>query len=204
MTKSRRIAFLGPKGTYSEQACMAFDPNAIRLPYPSIPAAATAVDSGQADEAIVPIENSLEGAVTFTLDLLVHQSDLKIKGELVVPIECCLLVDGDIKLEDIQKELFDDLQQIGKTVDNRKVRIDHLELREGIYVLVKNPMVVGSSESTTGVTKTGTPGNAGANTTMVPDFTLVPSAQLGLTTLFEMGRGGHQCYSHHKILNSLN
>ena len=34
----------------------------------------------------------------------------------------------------------------------------------------------------------------------LPDITLVPSAQLGLTSLFEMGRGGHQCYSHHKTL----
>ena len=37
----------------------------------------------------------------------------------------------------------------------------------------------------------------------LPDFTLVPSALLGLTSLFEMGRGGHQCYSHHKILNDI-
>ena len=101
MTRSKRIAFLGPEGTFSEQACITFDPCASRLPFPSIPAAAAAVDSGQADEAIVPIENSLEGAVTDTLDLLIHDSALFIRRELVLPIQHFLVAAPGTKSEDI-------------------------------------------------------------------------------------------------------
>ena len=92
---ARRLAYLGPRGTYSEQAALNHDADAELLPYSSIPAVAAAVDSGEADEAVVPIENSLEGAVTFTLDVLVHRSNLFIRNETVVPIRHCLVVMGD-------------------------------------------------------------------------------------------------------------
>ena len=92
---AQRLAYLGPRGTYSEQAALNHDPDAELLPYSSIPAVAAAVDSGEADEAVVPIENSLEGAVTFTLDVLIHRSKLFIKNETVVPIRHCLVVKGE-------------------------------------------------------------------------------------------------------------
>lgn len=98
----KRLAYLGPPGTYSEQAAVDYDRCAEHMACSTIPGVVSAVEDGLADEAVVPIENSLEGAVTYTLDLLVHKSDLKIKNELVVPIECCLLVDGDVELEDIK------------------------------------------------------------------------------------------------------
>jgi prephenate dehydratase len=98
---SKRLAYLGPPGTYSEQAATAYDPLAILLPYPSIPSVASAVEAGEADEAIVPIENSLEGSVTFTLDLLIHDSSLFIRNEIVLPIHHNLLVEEGTKIEDI-------------------------------------------------------------------------------------------------------
>ena len=61
-------------GTYSEQAAVDYDPGAIHVAYSSIPAVVRAADRGEVREAIVPIENSLEGAVTFTVDLLIHES----------------------------------------------------------------------------------------------------------------------------------
>ena len=97
-----RLAFLGPAGSYCEQAAVAYSSNTELVPFAGIPAVVTSVDQGLADEAIVPIENSLEGSVTFTLDLLIHQTDLKIKYEVVVPIEHCLLVDGDLGAADIK------------------------------------------------------------------------------------------------------
>lgn len=87
-----RVAFLGPAGSYTEQAAIAHDVDATLLPYPSIPAVADAVSSGVVDRGVVPIENSLEGAVTHTLDLLIHDSSLFIQHELVLPIEHCLMV----------------------------------------------------------------------------------------------------------------
>ena len=88
---SRRIAYLGPPGTYSEQAALAYDAAAERLPFPSVMAAAAAVEQGKADEAVVAIENSIEGSVTDTLDMLIHDSRLCIRKELVISIDHCLL-----------------------------------------------------------------------------------------------------------------
>ena len=87
----RRVAFLGPRGTYSEQAALRIAPDAGLIPAAPIAAVVTAVLEGRADEAVVPIENSLEGAVTETLDLLVHQLDLRIRGEVALPIAHCLI-----------------------------------------------------------------------------------------------------------------
>ena len=64
-----------------------YDSSAELRPYPTITAVGEAVATGELDEAVVPIENSLEGSVTFTLDLLISQPSLFIKGEVVVPIE---------------------------------------------------------------------------------------------------------------------
>ena len=97
-----RLAYLGPPGSYSEQAAIGYDPTAEAIPFPAIRSVVASVGDGLADEAVVPIENSLEGAVTFTLDLLIHQSDLKIRREQVVSIVHCLLVDEATKTGDIR------------------------------------------------------------------------------------------------------
>ena len=84
------IGFLGPPGTYSEEAALLYDPSADRY-YPTITAVGEAVAAGEIDEGIVPIENSLAGAVIFTLDLLIDQPKLFIRGEIDLPIEHYLL-----------------------------------------------------------------------------------------------------------------
>lgn len=89
---ARRIAYLGPPGTFTEEAALLYDEAAQLIPFPSIPAVAVAVDSGMADEGVVAIENSIEGSVTDTLDLLIHESRVLIRKELVLPIEHRLLV----------------------------------------------------------------------------------------------------------------
>jgi prephenate dehydratase len=87
-----RLAFLGPPGTFSEEAALKYDPSAELVSLPSITAAAAAVDSGMAGQAIVPIENSLEGSVTETLDLLIHHPrPLMVREEVTLPIEHYLL-----------------------------------------------------------------------------------------------------------------
>jgi prephenate dehydratase len=88
---SRRLAYLGPPGTFSEQAALLHDSQAQLIPFTSVTAVAAAVDSGMADEGVAAIENSLEGSVNETLDILIHESDLSICRELVLPIEHCLL-----------------------------------------------------------------------------------------------------------------
>ena len=56
-----RIAYLGPTGTYTEEAALRYNPGATLQPFLSIPAVGSAVSSGVTDEGVVPIENSLEG-----------------------------------------------------------------------------------------------------------------------------------------------
>ena len=97
-----RLAFLGPQGTFAEEAALGYDPQAQHLPFPSISAVAVAVAKGMAEGGIVPIENSLEGSVTETLDILIHDSSLSIRAELVLPIEQHLLVRPGQKASDVK------------------------------------------------------------------------------------------------------
>ena len=97
-----RLAYLGPEGTYSEQAAIDYDPQLERVAYSAIPLVVGAADRGEVEEAIVPIENSLEGTVTFTVDLLIHESALKIRGEVVVPIHHCLVTEPGTRLDQVE------------------------------------------------------------------------------------------------------
>lgn len=91
------IAHLGPAGTYAEQAALAYldqlnDQEQTTLcPYPSIAQTLKAVARGKADVAVVPVENSIEGGVTITLDTLWQLEQLKIQLALVLPITHTLL-----------------------------------------------------------------------------------------------------------------
>ncbi|MDW8008320.1 MAG: prephenate dehydratase [Chloroflexota bacterium] len=97
-----RLAYLGPRGTFSEEAALRYDPEAQHLPLPSISAVAAAVAAGMADMGVVPIENSLEGSVPETLDVLVHESDLLVRSELVLPIEHHLLVPPGVEASQVK------------------------------------------------------------------------------------------------------
>ncbi len=97
-----RLAYLGPEGTYSEQAAIDYAADSERIPYSGIPAVVRAAELGDVEEAIVPIENSLEGVVTYTVDLLIHGSPLKIRGEVVIPIHHQLLIPPGVRMEDVR------------------------------------------------------------------------------------------------------
>jgi prephenate dehydratase len=97
-----RIAFLGPVGTYTEEAALKYDPQADLQSFPTIEAVGLAVSSGITDQGVVPIENSLEGSVTFTLDLLISQTGLSIHNEIVLPIEHYLMAKAGTRAPDIR------------------------------------------------------------------------------------------------------
>ena len=97
----KRIAYLGPRGTFTEEAAILYDSQGELESFPTVAAVALAVSSGMAQEGIVPIENNLEGSVTATLDLLIHEEKLFINRELVLPIEHCLLVRPGTRTADI-------------------------------------------------------------------------------------------------------
>ena len=98
----RRIAFLGPVGTYTEEAALQYDRGADLQPFPTISAIGLAVSSGVTEQGVVPIENSLEGSVTFTLDLLISQTGLSICNEIVLPIEHYLMANPGTRAPDVQ------------------------------------------------------------------------------------------------------
>ena len=109
----RKIAYLGPPGTYSEQAAEQWNSVDELLPLESIPAVAKSVASGESYQGVLPIENSIEGGVTFTLDLLIHDSSLSICGEVIVPINHCLMAHEKIDLESITT-VFSHPQSLGQ------------------------------------------------------------------------------------------
>ena len=85
-------AFLGPFGTYSEQAAIEFAGSAAELlEMPNFADAVAAVEQGKADFAVIPVENSIEGPVSQSLDILIHDTDLKLFAEIVVPIQHVLV-----------------------------------------------------------------------------------------------------------------
>ncbi|MET8051648.1 prephenate dehydratase [Streptosporangium sp. NPDC005286] len=86
-----KFAYLGPEGTFTEEALRILAPEAERLPSPNITAALESVRRGEADGAVVPLENSLEGAITTTLDELAQGEPLLITAELLLPVEFSLL-----------------------------------------------------------------------------------------------------------------
>src|SRR4029077_18570633 len=88
------VAYLGPKGTFSESASMKhFGHAAEGQPAASIDEVYRAVQSGAADFGVVPVENSTEGAVGRSLDLM-PQSPLKVCGEVLIPIHHHLMANG--------------------------------------------------------------------------------------------------------------
>ncbi len=99
---TRRIAFLGPAGTFTEQAAIAYDPTASLVATASVDEAVLAMQQGEANEAVVPMENSLQGSVTGTLDLLIHETGLFIKSELVLPITHCLVSASNVGLDELE------------------------------------------------------------------------------------------------------
>jgi chorismate mutase/prephenate dehydratase len=91
LEKELSIAFLGPLGTYSEEAALKqFGEGRQAVVCASIDEVFRTVEAGQADYGVVPVENSTEGAVGITLDLLLS-SPLQVIGEITLPVHHCLL-----------------------------------------------------------------------------------------------------------------
>lgn len=102
-----RVAYLGPPGTFSEEAvarCDLAGPEAP-LPCPSFADAYQALGDGRADAALLPIENSLEGAIGTVLDFLVHKPGPLIRREVLLPVRQHLLARPGTALADVRRVL---------------------------------------------------------------------------------------------------
>lgn len=91
-----QVGYLGPVGTFSEQAAQQsivnnMDQKYILKAYPTIPQVIWAVEKGEIQKGVVPVENSIEGTVSVTLDMLAHNVNIPIQGEVVIDIQHCLV-----------------------------------------------------------------------------------------------------------------
>lgn len=94
-----KIGFLGPPGTYAEEAASQIEGKL--MPFDSIMEVLDAVEHGIVDVGVVPIENSIEGPVGVTLDLLAHDYDLNVTDEIILPISHNLLLNEGSSIEDV-------------------------------------------------------------------------------------------------------
>ena len=106
--QSPRAGYLGPEGTFSEEALLASAlPGAVEpVPLASIEDAVAALRAGAIEWAIVPIENSLDGSITVTLDLLAeHAGELEIVGEALLAVRHSLIAAERIALAEVEEVL---------------------------------------------------------------------------------------------------
>lgn len=96
------IAYFGPEGTFSEQAARAARPDHTLVPAPTVPEALAAVRQGRAVLACVPVENSVEGAVSATMDALAVYEPLVAVAEVVLPVKFSLLARPGTIIADVK------------------------------------------------------------------------------------------------------
>jgi prephenate dehydratase len=97
------VAFQGERGAYSEEAALSyFGPNIDFLPCKTLKAVFQAVESDKATVGMVPVENSLEGAVSETYDLLLSSS-LIVSGEYNLRVRHCLIANPGVRIENIKR-----------------------------------------------------------------------------------------------------
>jgi len=121
----RKIGFLGPEGTFSQEALRKYldilsrkgniaDAGEYKeCSYNTLREILIAVANGQLDEALVPLENSLEGAVNEVLDIMATEVDLKFKAEIILAIKQNLLIKKGSCIEDI-KHIVSHPQALGQ------------------------------------------------------------------------------------------
>jgi prephenate dehydratase len=116
--KQKRLGYLGPRGTFSEEAALLYNQahGMELLEYPTIAAVITAVLSGSLDEGLVPLENTLEGGIAATLDYLARQEGIYICNELIYPVRQCLVAEQGQTIDTI-RQLYSHPHALGQCAD---------------------------------------------------------------------------------------
>jgi prephenate dehydratase len=125
-----RVAFLGPAGTFTEEALRHSAPPGAQfeeVPYTTVYETVMAVQSGAAERAVVPIENSLEGSVTATLDALAGEADrVRIFAEVVRPVSHCLVTRPGVGIDEVTRVLSHP-QALAQCLELLRGRLAHAE-----------------------------------------------------------------------------
>ena len=108
-----KLAYLGPPGTFGEEAALRFAPGAELVAFPSHSAVIGAVASGACDRGVAAIENSLEGSVPETLDSLIGEKTVSLCAETALPIRHYLLGREDTRSAGVEV-IFSHPQALGQ------------------------------------------------------------------------------------------
>lgn len=99
-----KVGYLGPKGTFSYEACKnSYGEEIEKIPYKTIKETILALQNDEVSEVIVPIENSLQGCVTETIDTLIENENLKIIEEKILKINQNLMAKEKYSFEEIEE-----------------------------------------------------------------------------------------------------
>ncbi len=99
-----KVSYLGPEGTYTEEAAeFFFDGTGILFPKETVNDAIKDVDTGASQYAVIPQENTLGGVVTDYVDALLAEDDIYVVGEIILPINQTLLGVPGATIDDIEK-----------------------------------------------------------------------------------------------------
>ena len=123
------ISYLGPAGTYTEEAAQLFFPSGDFRPEASVPDAIAAVKAGKAEYAVIPQENTLGGAVLNYVDALIAEKEIYVVGEVILPISQTLMALPGASLEDI-REVCSHAQGIVQSAAWRKEHLPDAVTRE--------------------------------------------------------------------------
>ncbi len=97
------VSYLGPEGTYTQEACEAFfEGRGTYVPYVTVNDAVEALAAGESGYAVIPQENTIGGAVTDYVDVLIARDEVSVVGEIELPISQNLLVLPGTELNEIR------------------------------------------------------------------------------------------------------
>lgn len=99
-----KIAYLGPKGSYTHitaKNIFASEGEDSFIPYKTITDVVEAISKRKVDQAVLPVENSIEGGVSETIDSLLNVEEVYVTKEYVLPINHCLVADDGVALNDV-------------------------------------------------------------------------------------------------------
>ena len=131
MAADARVSYLGPAGTYTEEAArFFFFPNTSSLiPEATVPAAIADVAAGRADFALIPQENTIGGAVTYYVDALMAERGIFVVGEVILPISQTLMGVPGASLDEIRL-VCSHAQGLAQSAEWRQAHLPGAQTRE--------------------------------------------------------------------------